>query len=379
MPKHEPGVLVCISDRKIKANIKKRLQKRSEILFEDVSSEFETENGMVRHPVLVVFDAGFLKQFNDQSLVEMEKKTGSAPWVIIVGGSDKRYPSQFRKLIQIRNDSLLATLFLFERHIDSYFDQIYDYTLTASANERKVTSRLHEARKKLRLLENQTRSIAYERSAMTANEKDEVFHQMSASINHEINNPLAVILGQIEILLLKKEVLPGIMVDRLEAMNSAGKRIQAITEKLRSVDYTSLVEYVGDVQMIDIGKRKKSGKGFSVLVVDDEYYMSDLFKEILENESYLVRTVDSGISAVQAASQQTFDAALVDLKMPVMDGVETIRSLKEVQPEMKIIIHTGYVNDERIKQALSSGAERLLYKPFKQEYLLELLNEVISL
>ena len=374
----EPVVFVCISDRKLRSSIKKLLQKRSELFYDYADGLNAVGEGWIRNPTLVILDRGFLEQAEFGELATKEVKTGSAPWVIIISSSGKRNQSRFSKLAQIRSDSGKATFYLHENHVGFYLDQFCDSSIIAGKVQKESAHKLQILHNKLQMLEDQVKSIEDERLVMTATEKEKVLHQISASINHEINNPLAVILGQIEILLLNEQVLPGIIVDRLEAMNSAGKRIQAITEKLRSTDYSSLVEYVGGLQMIDIRKRKNPGEGLSILVVDDEYYMSELFKEILENQGYRVKIADSGNAAVRMASQEAFNAALVDLKMPGMDGVETIRSLKDLQPDMRIIIHTGYVNDRRIKSALSSGAERLLYKPFKQEYLLELLNEVIS-
>jgi CheY-like chemotaxis protein len=159
----------------------------------------------------------------------------------------------------------------------------------------------------------------------------------------------------------------------------AGRKIQEITENLRSADFSSLIDYVGEVKMIDIRTDRKTKFQPNIMVVDDDPNMSELFYEMLSEKGYWVATMNSGIAAVEALSEKRFDLALVDLMMPEMNGVETIKLLKEKQPDIRIILHTGYANDEKINEAVSAGAMRVLYKPFQQEYLLKMVRQVVSM
>ena len=205
-----------------------------------------------------------------------------------------------------------------------------------------------------------------------------LINQMTASINHEINNPLAVILGQIELLLREKVSLPPLVLKRLESMGKAGRRIQQITEKLRSTDSSSVVEYVGKEKMLDIKKGKNEEDKLSVLVVDDDDNMNELFRDILTLDGYEVTTVNNGQDAVTAVGVKNFQIALVDMKMPGMDGLETLKKIRQTEPVVKVIMHTGYIEEEQISEALSIGAKGYIFKPFKPANLLEVIKKVAA-
>ncbi|ABW67152.1 response regulator receiver protein [Desulfosudis oleivorans Hxd3] len=114
-------------------------------------------------------------------------------------------------------------------------------------------------------------------------------------------------------------------------------------------------------------------KKISILIVDDEPDFLNAIRHILEVREFHVVTVDRGGKAVDAARQALFDIALVDLKMPGMDGDETLRTLKAEHPEIEVVILTGHGSKDAAAACLESGAMAYLYKPCQLNELLEVL------
>lgn len=102
-----------------------------------------------------------------------------------------------------------------------------------------------------------------------------------------------------------------------------------------------------------------------ILVVDDETFVRDLLEEFLSKQGYDVSLAESGEKAVDIAGQSDFDVGLVDLKMPGIDGLETLNRLKDIHPHMPIIVMTGYPTIETSIKALRLGAYDYVVKPFK--------------
>jgi len=111
--------------------------------------------------------------------------------------------------------------------------------------------------------------------------------------------------------------------------------------------------------------------GEKILVVDDELFVRELLFEFLSREDYEVVLADCGEKAVELAKSEPTAVALIDLKMPGMDGIETLKKIKEVCPSTLSIIMTGYPTIESSIEALRCGAHDYVIKPFK-------LNELKS-
>ncbi len=113
-------------------------------------------------------------------------------------------------------------------------------------------------------------------------------------------------------------------------------------------------------------------KALQVLVVDDEDDVREVFRLALKRTGHEVTVAETGEAAVQEAGKLQFDLAFVDVAMPGMDGVETVRQLKVVSPETPVVLITGFVDgalapderQDRVTDALSLGARGCLRKPF---------------
>lgn len=102
----------------------------------------------------------------------------------------------------------------------------------------------------------------------------------------------------------------------------------------------------------------------SILVVDDEVAMREALKDWLREDGYEVGLATGGEEAVAKAKEKTWDVVLLDLKMPGMDGLETLKSLKEVSADSEILMMTAYATVDTAVQAMKEGAFDYLVKPF---------------
>ncbi|MDZ7699139.1 MAG: response regulator [Deltaproteobacteria bacterium] len=112
-----------------------------------------------------------------------------------------------------------------------------------------------------------------------------------------------------------------------------------------------------------------------VLLIDDEETLLEYLSKRLLREGFTVKATFSGEEAVEVAADSNFDVAVVDLKMPGMDGVETQKKLKQMQPFLQSIVLTGH---GAIDTALESGrqdAYKYLLKPIEYENLVDTIKE----
>lgn len=115
-------------------------------------------------------------------------------------------------------------------------------------------------------------------------------------------------------------------------------------------------------------RTKKSSSAESsirVLVIDDDEYILELLGEFLTDSGYVVSTADSGEAALEQIKSASPDVALVDYKMPGMDGLETIRRIGEISSDTVTIIMTGFPTLDSSIMAIKFGASDYILKPFK--------------
>jgi len=100
-----------------------------------------------------------------------------------------------------------------------------------------------------------------------------------------------------------------------------------------------------------------------ILVVDDEEIVLLSCERILAEEGYEVHTRLSGKEALELLAEEPFDLAIVDLKMPGMDGMELLRRIKQDYPHISVVMITGYSTVESAVEAMKAGAFDYLPKP----------------
>lgn len=128
----------------------------------------------------------------------------------------------------------------------------------------------------------------------------------------------------------------------------------------------------------DIQKRDKLMGHDRLLIVDDETVIRDGLKRILEGESFDVETCSSGFHAIEIMQQHDFDLIITDLKMPGMSGIEVLKSVRTLQPDIPVILITGYASVDTAVEAMKNGAADYITKPFTPDLLLEKVRNALS-
>jgi two-component system response regulator HydG len=112
-----------------------------------------------------------------------------------------------------------------------------------------------------------------------------------------------------------------------------------------------------------------------ILIVDDNASQCKTMAFIFKRQGYAVTTASDGPEALEKVRQQPFDIIFMDIKMPVMDGVETYRQIKAIRPGATVIMMTAYAVEDLIQEALHEGAYGILYKPLDMQKVLGLIAE----
>jgi DNA-binding NtrC family response regulator len=115
-----------------------------------------------------------------------------------------------------------------------------------------------------------------------------------------------------------------------------------------------------------------------ILIIDDEEVVRESLTQWFEAEGYQVKPAASGKEALEALTQAEYDLALLDIKMPGMDGMETQVRLHEAESDLIIIIMTGYASVETAVQALKRGAYDYITKPVDPDELSHLVGKALE-
>jgi PAS domain S-box-containing protein len=120
------------------------------------------------------------------------------------------------------------------------------------------------------------------------------------------------------------------------------------------------------------------GEGELILVVDDEDSIRDITKKSLESYNYKAITASDGIEAIAlyAERRDEISVVLTDIIMPVMDGLTTIRTLRKINPEVKIIAVSGLISNEKINAITETGIKAFLSKPYTAQQLLQTIGNI---
>ena len=104
----------------------------------------------------------------------------------------------------------------------------------------------------------------------------------------------------------------------------------------------------------------------NILIADDDQVILDLLEEILQMEGYQTFLVSNGEEAVETTKKYPIDVAILDKKMPIMDGIEALKRIKKIDSTVEVLIMTGYADIETLRQSLIDyGAFDYLLKPLK--------------
>ncbi|MEW6195292.1 MAG: response regulator [Bacteroidota bacterium] len=145
--------------------------------------------------------------------------------------------------------------------------------------------------------------------------------------------------------------------------NKIRKERKLVLEESAKIDFSQ--------ETVSLKRAEVQSPKAKILCVDDEDVILDSFRKILVLDGYSVDTVNSGPEAMNLIKTNHYDFVFTDLKMPVMDGVEVTKLVKNLRPDIDVIIITGYATVETAVDCMKLGAMDYVQKPFTEDELLE--------
>ena len=114
-----------------------------------------------------------------------------------------------------------------------------------------------------------------------------------------------------------------------------------------------------------------------ILIVDDEKDLAYVLSDILKLEGHQITSVLDGYKAIEEIKKAHYDLILMDIRLPGINGVETFIQIKEIDPEVKVVMMTGFSVEDLIEKALREGAYACIHKPFDLQKVIGLVQKVI--
>jgi DNA-binding NtrC family response regulator len=120
---------------------------------------------------------------------------------------------------------------------------------------------------------------------------------------------------------------------------------------------------------------KRPSTPIRLLLIDDEVHYVNVLSNRLSKRNFIVGKATSGSEAFQILRKRDFDVAVLDLKMEDMDGIEILKILKKITPELVVIMLTGHGSAEAARQGIRLGAYDYLTKPCELDELIDKIKE----
>ena len=115
-----------------------------------------------------------------------------------------------------------------------------------------------------------------------------------------------------------------------------------------------------------------------ILIIDDEEILTKTFTKLLERYDYEVYSAKKGQDALCMVEAENFDLVICDMRMPGMSGVETIREIRKLKPEMPVVFVTGFADDKMEVEAQELKPIAYLHKPFDVTNFLDIIKEKLT-
>ena len=115
-----------------------------------------------------------------------------------------------------------------------------------------------------------------------------------------------------------------------------------------------------------------------VLIADDSEFMRSLLREILEEEYHIVGEAENGVEAIELYDENDPDLVMMDIVMPIRDGIEATDEITETDPSAKVIMCTSVGQEQKMKSAIQAGADGYITKPFQKPSVLDEIENVVS-
>lgn len=115
-----------------------------------------------------------------------------------------------------------------------------------------------------------------------------------------------------------------------------------------------------------------------ILVIDNEVELLTLIKELLEDGGYRVFCAADGAEGLRLHEREKPDLIILDLRMPGMDGIETLRRLRQIDPRVRVVILTAYGSPDSIRAAADMDVSDYIGKPFDNEHFVRVIREALG-
>jgi len=115
-----------------------------------------------------------------------------------------------------------------------------------------------------------------------------------------------------------------------------------------------------------------------ILIVDDDEDIRKVLTTILEDEGYIVESVGTAKKAIAKTGKKFYNLALIDIRLPDMEGIELLTRMKDTTPKMRKIIITGYPTLQNAVEAVNRGADTYIIKPFDMKKALRTIKEELT-
>lgn len=123
---------------------------------------------------------------------------------------------------------------------------------------------------------------------------------------------------------------------------------------------------------------KKGNKLANILIIDDEKEIRLYLEELLTENNFFVFTAENGMKGLEIIEKEKIDIVLADIVMPKIDGIALTRSIKEMNPDIPVILMTAYSSIEYAVESMKAGAADFISKPFKINYALFIIKKVLE-
>lgn len=120
------------------------------------------------------------------------------------------------------------------------------------------------------------------------------------------------------------------------------------------------------------------GETTRILIVDDDENIRKVLTTILEDEGYDVESVDTAKKAIERTRRKFYNLALIDIRLPDMEGIELLTKMKNATPKIRKLIITGYPTLQNAVEAVNRGADAYIMKPFDMEKVLETIKDQLK-
>ena len=115
-----------------------------------------------------------------------------------------------------------------------------------------------------------------------------------------------------------------------------------------------------------------------ILIIDDEEGIRKSLRNLLEDEGYTVDTAEKGQEAIEKSKEKFYNLALIDIRLPDIDGTKLLKTIKDTTPRMIKMMITGYPSLDNAVQAVNEGADAYIMKPLDPPSLLQKIEEQLK-